>query len=190
MLYLDSILLIILVYFIYSGYKRGFVLSLNNFLLLTLGAIAAYFVAKHFASTFFKTGSFLFYLSFFLFFILTLIGVRKLLKKLEVKLLALLKKSDLMWLNSLLGALLGFLKVAVVVFIIISVLGAFQIRSAIKPISQSFVASSLYSTVRHVTQINLMRTIQEMRRDTPTALHKSKYYQASKRQLTQDEQVS
>lgn len=187
MLYLDSILLIILAYFIYIGYKRGFVLSFSAFLLITIGAIVSYFVAHHFAITFFQTGTLFFYLFFFIFFIGCLIGIKKLLKKLEIYLLDLLKKSDLIWVNALLGAVLGFFKMAIIVFIVISVIGAFEVRSLIQPLSKSFVASSLYSVVRNISQINLMKVIRNME-NPKNSFHQNHYVLASTKQIQKDKQ--
>lgn len=131
--YLDIIILLPLVYGIFRGFHKGFAIELATLAALILGVWGAYkfsYITTIFLSDKFDiNGDYLPYVSFFITFIIIVILVNLLGKMLD----NLLKAVSLGFLNRIAGSILGFLKMAVVMCLLVFLVHRLDERTGLIP---------------------------------------------------------
>ena len=171
--YIDLIICLPLVYGIFRGFSKGFAIELATLAALVLGVFGAYkfsYITTIFLRNKFDfTGEYLPYVSFFLTFIIIVILVNLLGKLLD----KLLKAVSLGFINRVLGAVFGFIKLAVVTCLLVFLAHKIDDRTGIIPEthkSESLLYEKAYEFTLYVLPyIDISRLEEELKRQEEEA---------------------
>lgn len=160
--HLDAVFLLLAFFLIYKGYKNGFIHTLKKFTLVIGGTVVAYLLSS---STYqwiypkvFSNKS----LAQFTMFIAYMFGFYFLAHILEKILLKGMKKLSMEWVNQALGSIFGVVKSCALIFIFVSMVGAFNIKFLKGPIISGIFVKKVYLMVKDITNLNLVSELRKL----------------------------
>lgn len=158
----DLIFLIITGYFIYMGYKNGFIKSFRVFLAIIGGAIFSYLLCESsigilYPGTFRNpfTAKAVLFVIYFILFNLASFYLERLLTKLFAKV-------QVVWFDQAMGALFGFIKSSLIVYVLVSVSISANLIPVKKAVADSVLVKKIYFMVKMTTQTNLVQKLNQM----------------------------
>lgn len=159
MSFLDIFFSILIIYFIYKGYQQGFLSMLNSPVKNIFGVFLAYILSTKIVTLFYPNTISSYPFAFVVSFLVSIFALKVLFQYFYKFLTDILKKFSLEWIDFVLGGILGFMKVSLITFLILSVLGALHFDAVGQRAFKSSLVKILYSTSRKLTGINLMHEI-------------------------------
>jgi len=163
---LDALFLIITIYLVFKGYKKGFVGSLRFFLSVLGGGFLSYTFSESFLSFLHPSPISNPTLARFLLFLLFFIFCNIIAHFLSQWIAKGFEKISLLWLDKGLGALFGAFKSLALMFLFVSLSASFQITPFKSSLANSSFVKHSYFMAKSMTGINLIEKFKETAQKT------------------------